>query len=60
MCTDGKESSQSSDFNLRQVPSGQAIILSFKGSYVQCGKSWIIDLKSAVSHVGLKSTACKM
>jgi hypothetical protein len=26
----------------------------------ECGKSWIIDLTSAVSHVGLTSSACKV
>jgi hypothetical protein len=46
--------------NLRQVPGAHAIILSAKGSYVQCGKRWIIDLKSAVSHVGLTSSACNV
>jgi hypothetical protein len=28
----------------RQVPGGHAIILSTKRGYVECGKSWIIDL----------------
>jgi hypothetical protein len=26
----------------------------------ECGKSWIIDLTSAASHVGLTSSACKV
>jgi hypothetical protein len=26
----------------------------------ECGKSWIIDLASATSHVGLTSSACKV
>jgi hypothetical protein len=45
---------------LRQVPGAHAIILSSKGGYVQCGKSWIINLTSAASHVGLTSSACKV
>jgi hypothetical protein len=53
MFTDGEEISQSSDLNLRQEPGAHAIILSVKGSYVQCGKCWIINLTSAASHVGL-------
>jgi hypothetical protein len=44
----------------RQMPTVQEIILSAKGSYAECGKSWIIDLTSAVSHVGLTSNACKV
>jgi hypothetical protein len=46
--------------NLRQVPGAHAIILSAKGSYVQCGKSWIFYLTSAASHVGLTSSVCKV
>jgi hypothetical protein len=57
---DGKEVSQGSDLNLRQVPGVHAIILFANGSYVQCGKSWIISLTSAASHVGLTSSACKV
>jgi hypothetical protein len=43
----------SSDLNLRQVPGAHTKILSAKGSYVQCGNSWIINLTSAASHMGL-------
>jgi hypothetical protein len=28
--------------------------------WYKCGKSWIIDLTSATSHVGLTSSACKV
>jgi hypothetical protein len=44
----------------RQVPGEHAMILSAKGHYVECGKSWIIDLTSAASHMGLTSSACKV
>jgi hypothetical protein len=54
LCTDGKEISQSSDLNL---PLGaHAMILYAKGSYVELGKSWIIDLTSFALHVGLTSS----
>jgi hypothetical protein len=56
---DGKGIFQNSDLNLRQVPGAHAIILSAKGG-VQCGKSWIINLTSAASHMGLTSSACKV
>jgi hypothetical protein len=59
-CVRMERKSLSSDLNLRQAPGAHTIFLSAKGSYVQCGKSWIINLTSATSHVGLTSSACKV
>jgi hypothetical protein len=39
----------------KNPPTGKSIY-----DWYKCGKSWIIDLASATSHVGLTSSACKV
>jgi hypothetical protein len=48
LCTDGKEISRSSDIDdlKRRITEAVAAVTSD-----ECGKSWIIDLTSATSHI---------
>jgi hypothetical protein len=60
MCTDGKEISQSSDIDDLKQHITEAVAAVTCDMLRRCGKSWIIDLTSAASHVGLISSACKV